>query len=157
MLVYGLDPGPEKSAIVLLSDNYDCKAWYLTNDLVLLMLSNSDQYPTTKPVLVIEKIASMGMAVGAEVFETCFWSGRFAQAYTGPMHRITRGEVKMNLCGTMRAKDANVRQAIIDRFGGKERAVGKKKAPGPLYNISGDKWSALAVALTWLDKQVKSF
>ena len=34
---------------------------------------------------VIEQIESMGMAVGAEVFETVFWSGRFAQ--TAPCSR----------------------------------------------------------------------
>jgi hypothetical protein len=42
----------------------------------------------------------------------------------------------------MRAKDANIRQALIDKLG----AVGTKKAPGPLYGISGHLWAALAVA-----------
>jgi hypothetical protein len=38
---------------------------------------------------------------------------------------------------------------LLDRFGpGREVAVGTKRAPGPLYGIKGDEWSALAVALT---------
>jgi hypothetical protein len=58
------------------------------------------------------------MPVGAEVFETIYWSGRFAEAY-GVEHdaRITRIDVKMHLCHSPRAKDGNVRQALIDRFG----------------------------------------
>ena len=31
-------------------------------------------------LVVIEKVESFGMAVGEEVFETVFWSGRFAEA-----------------------------------------------------------------------------
>ena len=29
--------------------------------------------------VVIEKVACMGMAVGEDIFETVFWSGRFAE------------------------------------------------------------------------------
>lgn len=104
-------------------------------------------------MLVVEQIASMGMPVGAEVFETVFWSGRFCQVWAGEWRRIRRVEVKMALCGDPRAKDANIRQAIIDRFGpGKESAIGKKASPGPLYGIKGDEWQALAVGLTWLEE-----
>ena len=38
---------------------------------------------------------------------------------------IYRKEEKMNICHTMRAKDSNIRQALIDRFG----EVGTKKNP----------------------------
>ena len=61
--------------------------------------------------------------------------------------------MKLNLCGNPRAKDANIRQAIIDRFGGKAAAIGTKKNPGPLYGVSGDVWAAIAVGLTWQDRQ----
>jgi hypothetical protein len=64
---------------------------------------------------------------------------------------VYRREVKTNLCGSMKAKDGNVRQALIDRFGGKEKAIGKKKTPGPLYGFSADVWQALAVAITFAD------
>jgi hypothetical protein len=89
------------------------------------------------------------MAVGAEVFDTVLWAGRFAEA----AHRVTvvmlpRRAVKLALCGDSRAKDANIRQALIDRFGG-SAAIGRKAAPGPLYGISRDVWSALAIAVTY--------
>jgi len=60
--------------------------------------------------------------------------------------------VKMHLCGQARAKDANIRQALIDRFGG-AAAIGRKAAPGPLYGISGDVWQALGLAVTWWDRR----
>jgi hypothetical protein len=62
---------------------------------------------------------------------------------------VYRKDVKLYLCGSLRATDANIRAALLDRFGpGREIAVGTKRAPGPLYGIKGDEWSALAVALT---------
>ena len=55
----------------------------------------------------------------------------------------------MHLTNSARAKDANVRQALLDKFGpGKEKAVGKKATPGPLDGLTGDCWSALGVAVT---------
>jgi hypothetical protein len=96
----------------------------------------------------IEKIESFGMAVGEDVFETVFWSGRFAEAWcsydAAGVARVPRGEVKMHLCRSMRAKDPNIRAALIDRFG----QPGTRKAPGRVYGVTGDVWSALAVAVT---------
>ncbi len=67
---------------------------------------------------------------------------------------LKRFDVKLHLCGNARAKDTNIRQALIDRFGGiegKSKAVGTKKAPGPLYGCKSHMWAALAVAVTWWD------
>lgn len=100
--------------------------------------------------LAVEMIASYGMPVGKEVFETCLWIGRFIEAWNKPYTLIYRKDVKMHLCGTTRAKDANVRQALIDRFG----PPGTKGNPGATYGISKDVWSALAVAVTHCDKSV---
>ena len=106
--------------------------------------------------LVIEKVEGFGMAVGAEVFETVFWSGRFAEAaHPLPVERLGRKAVKLHLCGSMRAKDPNIRQALIDRYGGPD-AIGRKATPGPLYGVSGDVWSALAVAVTWSDTKLEA-
>lgn len=105
--------------------------------------------------LAIEMIASYGMPVGASVFDTCVWIGRFIQAWNGPYELVYRRDVKLHLCGQARAKDGNVRQAIIDRFGGKEKAIGRKASPGPLYGVSGDTWQALAVAITYSDNHAR--
>ena len=118
---------------------------------------------TAADVLAIESIASYGMAVGAEVFETCVWSGRFLQRWYDrsrrhslkrATRRVYRRDVKLHLCGSSQATDANVRQALIDRYGpGKEAAIGRKATPGPLYGVSKDVWSALAVAVTVADNE----
>lgn len=94
--------------------------------------------------VAIEMIASYGMAVGAEVFETCLWIGRYVELCVDlPTRLVYRKDVKMHLCHSMKAKDANIRQALIDKLG----PIGKKASPGPCYGISGDEWSALAVAV----------
>lgn len=99
--------------------------------------------------LVIEMIASMGMPVGAEVFDTCVWIGRYIQAFNGPHSLVKRQQVKLHMCNSPRANDATIRQAVIDKFGGKDKAIGKRASPGPLYGVSGDVWQALALAITW--------
>ena len=70
------------------------------------------------------------------------------------VQRIPRRAVKLHLCRTSTAKDTNIRQAIIDLYGGPITAIGNKKNPGPLYGIHKDMWAALALALTWRDGEV---
>ncbi len=105
--------------------------------------------------LVIEEVRSYGMAVGRDVFETVKWTGRFWQAaYPHPVAWLGRLDVKLALCGSARAKDANVRVALLDRYGGSDKAAkGTKAAPGPLYGMAGDMWSALGLAEAWADMQ----
>lgn len=160
-MIYAIDPGPERSAVVV----YEPAARQIVshvieaNDVVLQRLAHRVRYQAD--TLVIEQVASFGMAVGADVFETVFWSGRFAQAWTGYHYafrwdRVKRHEVKTHLCHTQRAKDPNIRQALIDRYGStRERAIGTKSKPGPLYGIVGDEWSALAVAITWAETKAE--
>lgn len=143
--VIAIDPGPEKSAVVIWNGTAPSLLRYAANQEILALLRT---WAASGSPCIIEKIASYGMAVGEEVFETVYWSGRFAEAYGAErVHRITRGQVKMHLCHSMRAKDGNIRQALIDRFG----KPGTKKAPGALFGVSGDLWAALAVGVTWLD------
>lgn len=94
--------------------------------------------------VIIEMIACYGMAVGKEVFETCVWIGRFkqiAKSQEVEVEYIYRKDEKINLCNSMKAKDSNIRQALIDRFG----EVGTKRNPGWFYGFKKDVWSAYAV------------
>jgi hypothetical protein len=126
----------------------------------------------------IEMIASYGMPVGKSTFETCVWIGKYellAEQQGIDVSRIYRKECCVAVCGSSRAKDSNIRQALIDLFGGEEKGIGGKKCPeckgkgekgkdkapcvecdasgwkyppGELYKISADVWAALAVAVT---------
>ena len=103
--------------------------------------------PAQADMVAIEMIASYGMPVGREVFETCVWVGRYmerARRRRLPVRLVYRAEVKMHLCRSMKAKDGNIRQALIDKLG----PPGTKKAPGVTYGVSGDMWAALGVAVT---------
>lgn len=153
MRILAIDPGPIESAYVIWDGRKVSEFAKVRNEQLMEFL-RADDFAMDSLHCVIEKIASYGMAVGAEVFETCYWSGRFAEAYAAgeSVHRIPRLDVKLHICKDSKAKDSNIRLAIIDRFGGKERAIGKKKTPGPLYGIKADCWAALAVAITWHDK-----
>lgn len=103
--------------------------------------------------IVIEDIEGFGMPVGRETFRTVLWSGRFIEAWQHgdsqvSFYLLTRRVVKLHLCNTSRAKDPNIRQVVLDRFGG-QSAIGKKANPGPLHGITADLWSAVALAVTW--------
>jgi hypothetical protein len=154
--ILAIDPGPKESALAWIHNGEFLIGVKWPNQQVLDHLR---RWATEENhMLVVEMIASYGMAVGAEVFETVVWIGRFAEAWdsraniaSALMYRLN---VKMHLCHDSRAKDPNIRQALIDRFGpGKEKAIGTKRSPGPLYGVAGDVWSALAVAVTFADQQ----
>jgi hypothetical protein len=148
--VLAIDPGPEHSAYVIFS--FGVPVSHAKVDNATMKRICEGEIEIGADILVIEQVAAMGMAVGAEVFETVFWSGRFVEAWRRQWDRVKRHEVKMHLCGNMRAKDGNIRTAIIDRYGpGKDKAIGRKASPGPLFGLSGDCWSALAVAITWTE------
>jgi len=149
MILCAIDPGSDQSAFV----QYDTTTRRVVlhaiefNDQILTRLAQPSRWP-----LVIESFESYGMAVGAEVFRTVWWSGRFFQAWRGPAYQLPRRTVKLHLCHSVRATDANVRTAIVDRFGAtKAEAIGTKKAPGPLYGLKSHCFAALAVALTWAE------
>lgn len=152
MIVVAIDPGTTESAYVRYDASTSMLRAFGKLDNQTLRQWLSDRR-LDGDCLAIEMIASYGMPVGAEVFETCVWIGHFEYAWGigRPVQRVYRREVKLALCGSPRAKDGNVRQAILDRYGGKSLAIGTKKAPGPLYGVSADIWQALGVAITWSD------
>lgn len=147
--ILAIDPGTHESGVVRIEDGRVESSGVLRNEDLLTVIADSGAQTA---VLVIEMVASYGMPVGKEVFETCVWIGRFQQAWRAPnqVRKIYRRDVKLHLCGNARAKDSNVRQALIDSFGGAE-AIGNKKTPGPLHGVKSHAWAALAVAVTALE------
>lgn len=150
MYLLSIDPGNISSAYCLInSKDYSIIEFALVDNEELLNIINKLNFE----YLAIEMVASYGMPVGATVFDTCVWIGRFIEAairkgvnYT----RIYRLEEKIEICHDTRAKDANIRQALIDRFG----EIGTKKNPGWFYGFKKDIWQAYAVGVTYIDKYI---
>jgi hypothetical protein len=98
----------------------------------------------------VEMIQAYGMPVGIEVFDTCVWIGRFMEVFGAQnVTRVPRKMVVHYHTGATRAKDGNVRQSLIDRYG----CPGTKKHQGKLYGVSKDVWQALALAVFAADKK----
>ena len=149
-----IDPGPIKSGFVLYDGE---KVVQCSSEIDNETLLDSVKRTIAAHHLAIEMVASYGMAVGKDVFETCVWIGRFIQAFPGSHTCVYRRDVKLALCDSMRAKDTNIRQAILDLFpatgGGKTPQIGTKKEPGPLYGVSKHAWAALAVGITYFMRE----
>ena len=145
MNILAIDPGPVQSALVLLGPDRRILEASIDDNVKVAHLLRTGGITQGFPHVAIEMIASYGMPVGTEVFETCCWIGRFEEAYfyKSLRARYFRKDIKLHLCGSTRAKDSNVRQALIDLLG----PAGTKKDPGPTYGIKKDMWAALAVAV----------
>lgn len=166
MKILAIDPGPEKSAYLSLEDGRASLFDILDNKLILRNVIEDATEWVRYDHIVIEDIACYGMPVGRSTFQTCELIGVIdwlLMEVSQKLHRLTRPEVKLHLCGSVRAKDGNVRQALVDRFPktgknsrGELCSIGLKKTPGPLFGISTHVWSALAVAVTYFEKQKAS-
>lgn len=137
--ILAIDPGTLESGWVIYQNGKILMSGINTNHEMKTIIRE-----TECDLVAIEMIASYGMAVGKETFETCVWIGRFIENVKGPHKLVYRKDVKIHLCGTLKAKDPNIRQAIIDKLG----SQGNKANPGPTYGIRSHIWSALAIAIT---------
>lgn len=167
-MILAIDPGNIESGIVVIRER-DLKplvAEKITNEELLdnLLMDRYERLEETEYIshVAIEMIASYGMAVGKSVFETCVWIGRFIQAlennyYNDSLKFIYRKDEKMNLCHSMKAKDSNIIQALIDRFAPNtpNKGKGTKKEPGWFYGFKKDIWQAYAVGVTYYDLYLK--
>lgn len=141
MRLLAIDPGPEKSGYVIWESDRVVDCGHEPNGI----LRGYINYHCN--AVAIEMIASYGMAVGAAVFNTCVEVGRFlerSKANDIDCKLVFRKDVKMFVCRSMKAKDGNIRQSLIDHLG----PVGTKDNPGPLYGVKSHAWAALAIAVT---------
>lgn len=151
--ILAIDPGTNESGFCFYNAGKVLASGVSTNEEILELIMEFGPNANAKPRLAVEMVASYGMAVGKETFRTVWWSGRFAQLWLiewkpETFLEVYRAEVKTEICKSQKANDSNIRQAIIDRYGGKDAAIGKKATPGPLYGVKSHAWAALAVAIT---------
>lgn len=157
MAFIGIDPGNIESAYVVVADDLSevLEKGKVENHELMKLLT---RFKLTYDIryVAIEMIASYGMAVGASVFDTCVWIGRFKEhclKLLWEVEFVYRKEEKMLLCNSMKAKDSNIIQALIDRFAPNTPNKGKgyKSNPGLFYGFKSDIWQAYAVAVTYYD------
>lgn len=152
-MIFAIDPGNVFSGWAILNEELRPIESGKTENETLMKRIRDNDFCAPIDHFVIEMVAhyGTGMPAGKEVFDTCVWIGRFwemgLQVGFVHMQMIYRREEKMDLCGTMKAKDANISQALRDRFG--ER--GTKANPGWFYGVKADAWTAIAVGVCYSD------
>jgi len=155
MRILAIDPGNTESGYALI-DSITCQplsVGKITNYQLRNRINNRDFGHIDH--VSIEMIASYGMAVGKEVFETCVWIGRYLEIIflDSTVDLVYRRDVKLHHCHSSKAKDSNVVQALIDRFASGVRNHGKGTidAPGWFYGFKADIWQAYALAVYTAD------
>lgn len=163
-MILAIDPGNIESGVVIIDENTlePCFAEKMNNEELLENIYSKFEIFNRYNDVAIEMVASYGMAVGKTVFDTCVWIGRFKEAINNvfpgiDVQDIYRKDEKMNLCNSMRAKDSNIIQALIDRFASNtpNKGKGSKKEPGWFYGFKKDIWQAYAVGVTYYDMYLK--
>lgn len=146
MMVLGLDPGTTETGICLVGGGYDIY------DSAKIPSIDVTHYIRQSPPSVVccESIQAYGMAVGREVFETCFWIGEYRQVCRQvgvPFVLYPRPEYARAIAGVQKVTDSVLRQALLLRFGGDKKGQ-------PLFKLKGstDQRSAYAIAVYHLDK-----
>ena len=156
--IIAIDPGSTESGVVITTPLlYPIFHAKVANDEVFSIISN--QVSESDSVCVIEMIASYGMPVGREVFDTCIWIGRIVQhckMIGVEPEFILRQQEKLKICHSPKANDATIKQALVDRFapGVPNHGKGTKKDPGWFYGFRADEWSAYAGAVTYYDLNI---
>lgn len=158
MRILGIDPGPSECGVCWLDNGAPRYPGVHPTVSVQQMLRSMN----TKPdLIVIERLETHGMPVGASTFETAYAIGRMQEILDQrgvAWELMSRSSVGNMLCHTVRASNSNIRQALIDRYGAdKATAIGTKKQPGPLYGVHKHAWSALALAVTAADQRTGDF
>lgn len=156
MRLLAIDPGNKLTAYCLMDENYRpiCKDKVENADALEFITAHAVEIDQ----IAVEMIASYGMAVGSEVFETCVMVGKIeqlAQMLGIPVERVFRMEEKQFICHDSRAKDANIRRALIDRFAKHDlaRGTGTRNNPDWFYGFKSDIWAAFAVGVVFFDKR----
>lgn len=153
MSVLAIDPGNTESGYCLIHHDYRPLAFGKVPNADLLRALDFNALGQAADHVAIEMVASYGMSVGADVFETCVWIGRLYEAVARRSgcepQLVKRLPVKLHHCHASNATNANITQALVDRFasGVRNHGKGTKAEPGFFYGFAGDVWQAYALAV----------
>lgn len=158
-LILGIDPGPETSGVVVVTNEYPPRIKCAWTSLPVDKIS----IPPDATYTVIEWLSSYGTIVGEKTFKTALVAGQIkerSEARDIPVYLLKRPEAAHILTGHRGAKDKQTKAAIREIYhdagmadgGGADPTRGIKKQPGPLYGVSSHAWDALAVVISWMRK-----
>lgn len=158
-MILAVDPGPTACGLVLYDETARRVIWSQPDRPVEMALSDiRDVYCSARrPIVAVETVQAQGWKgsspiIGTTTIQTAIVVGRLYQEAVGGDLETTllyRHEVLSALHVSGRGnRDTLVRERLLELHGGtRATACGTKKAPGPLYGVSGHAWSALAVAV----------
>lgn len=176
MKIMAIDPGTTESAYVILDNQYQIlSADKVGNDVILSIIADAPGLDA----VIIEDIeprysstdrSAAGAVMGQSTIETIKAFGRFSwqASLRGLMvGSIFRRDERSCLIPTKRNglpplpetapkhADGQIRSSLIRRFArhDKERGRGTKANPDTFYGFRGDMWQAMAVGVTWLDRE----
>jgi hypothetical protein len=177
MKLLAIDPGSTQSAYVVVDTNQGlAPVWFdkIRNEELLEL-----PHLTTADHIAIEQVGhyGTGMPAGKDVFDTCIWLGRYWQkALTRPLAHDVVGDIPIgppsepptidlvlrktvvtHICGSSKAGDPHVIQALVDRFGRAEHGrhgKGVKDNPGWFFGFAGDVWQCYALAVYIFDTRI---
>lgn len=157
MRIIAIDPGNKQSAMVIIDAD-------TLRPLEMHLMPNEDLQMYIKCLrcdetdrAAIEMLQSYGMPIGRDVLDTAVWIGRFFETLKRKMYYepdyVYRKDEKTHICQDSRAKDTNIRQALINRFCTHDFKFGKgtKDDPDWFTGFRKDMWAAYAVGLTYVE------
>ena len=177
-MILSLDPGDTRTGYVLFDEDRGIPVDHgdVENREIIKLLREIPQ----ETRVAIEFPYPRGQLASWQLFATCEEAGRFRQICEDrgiELSKMNRNDVKIHIASS-KAKDPQIRQALIDRFGGESAITGpkcptckgkggaglgknripcshcngiKEVRPGILYGFAGDAWAALAVAVTFAE------
>lgn len=155
--ILAIDPGNVESGWCVIDEDCEPRHFGKTHNIELRRMLQAAEDEVTADLVVVEMIGhyGTGMPAGKDVFDTCLWIGRFCETIRSNWWPwveptlVKRATVKAHLCGSVKAKDANVTQALVDRFtpGAKNFGKGTKAEPGFFHGFAKDVWAAYALAV----------
>lgn len=166
-MIAAVDPGEKESGYVLLSDDLrvlQATTWpnaQLLKEIAAVRASlarASLAIELSRPFLM-QRAGQKGAFFPSQLLHQAAWAGIFAAS--GELEDVSfydRRAVKLQLLGRTNGGDAEIRQALIARYGGtRADAIGVKAKQGPLYGVTGDAWAALALAITHAEAPTRAW
>jgi hypothetical protein len=149
--ILAIDPGNFKSAYVVWNpekQEISYKAIVENDYMITLIKRNHAAFD----MILIEMIASYGMPVGKEIFDTCRFIGEleaYCKVFDARYQLAYRKDVKLHHCGTLQSNDSSIIKALTTKYGEK----GKKDKQGLTYGLAADMWQAFAIATYYTEQQ----